>query len=135
MNQIKTPKPQPVKVALVSEIWSIFRTFKEVRKNVLSIIPKLATEQSIVSGKIAWMKWHMIMDPSAIQHMLRDRLNDYPKSGVTKNLLKPAIGDSLFIAEGAHWRWQRRAAAPVFSHRNIANLAPVISSSADAALE
>lgn len=39
----------------------------------------------------------------------------------------------MFIAEGAHWRWQRRAAAPVFSHRNIAALAPIMSARAQAA--
>jgi cytochrome P450 len=54
---------------------------------------------------------------------------------VTKNLLRPAIGDSLFVAEGSHWRWQRRAAAPAFSPRNIANLAPVMTAAAEAAAD
>jgi cytochrome P450 len=63
--------------------------------------------------------------------MLLDRLDDYPKSLVTKNLLKPAIGESLFIAEGAHWRWQRRAAAPVFSARNMLNLSPIMTAAAE----
>jgi len=45
--------------------------------------------------------------------------------------LRPAIGESLFIAEGAHWRWQRRAAAPVFSHRNVMNLAPIMAAAAE----
>ena len=126
-------KQHPVKVKLVTDVWGIWRTLKEARRNVLSIIPKLATLQPIVSGKTAWVQWHMVMDPDALQHILRDKLDDYPKSDVTKNLLEPAIGDSLFIAEGAHWRWQRRAAAPVFSPRNIANLAPIMSASADAA--
>ena len=46
-------------------------------------------------------RWHMVMDPGAIREMLLDRLDHYPKSLVTKNLLRPAIGESLFIAEGA----------------------------------
>ena len=52
---------------------------------------------------------------------------------VTKLILEPAIGDSLFVAEGADWLWQRRAAAPVFSHRNVAALAPVMTAAADRA--
>ncbi|MFC6641353.1 cytochrome P450 [Sulfitobacter profundi] len=100
------------------------------RRNVLSIIPKIATTQPMVSGKTG-KRWHMVMDPGAIREILLDRLEDYPKSDVTKNLLRPAIGESLFIAEGAHWRWQRRAAAPVFSQRNVRNLAPVMSAAAD----
>jgi cytochrome P450 len=39
----------------------------------------------------------------------------------------------MFIAEGAHWRWQRRAAAPVFTHRNVTNLGPVMTAAAETA--
>jgi cytochrome P450 len=88
----------------------------------------------MVSGKTG-KRWHMVMDPPAIREMLLDRLDDYPKSVVTKNLLKPAIGESLFIAEGAHWRWQRRAAAPVFSHRNVMNLSPIMTAAAERAAQ
>jgi cytochrome P450 len=76
----------------------------------------------------------MLMDPDAIRRVLLEELENYPKSDVTKNLLRPAIGESLFIAEGAHWRWQRRAAAPVFSHRNVSALAPVMSAAAETSL-
>lgn len=72
----------------------------------------------------------MLTDPAAIRHVLLENVDNYPKSIVTKNLLRPAIGDSLFIAEGKHWRWQRRTAAPAFSHRNVAALAPVMTRAA-----
>ncbi|EAP82008.1 hypothetical protein NAS141_09721 [Sulfitobacter sp. NAS-14.1] len=83
----------------------------------------------MVSGKMG-KRWHMVMDPTAIREMLLDRVDDYPKSLVTKNPLRPAIGESLFIAEGAHWRWQRRAVAPAFSHRNMLNLSPIMTAAA-----
>ncbi|MCZ4257318.1 cytochrome P450 [Sulfitobacter sp. G21635-S1] len=120
----------PVRVPLVTEPWGIFKSLSEARRNVLSIIPDIATRQPMVSGKTG-KRWHMVMDPGAIREVLLDRLEDYPKSLVTKNLLKPAIGESLFIAEGAHWRWQRRAAAPVFSHRNVMNLSPIMTAAAE----
>ena len=124
----------PVRVPLVTEPWGIFKSLREARRNVLSIIPELATRQPMVSGRTG-KRWHMVMDPQAIREMLLDRVDQYPKSLVTKNLLKPAIGESLFIAEGAHWRWQRRTAAPVFSHRNMMNLAPIMSRAADRATQ
>ena len=123
----------PVAVPLVREPWGLLRSLSEARKNVLSIIPDIATKQPIVSGKTG-VRWHMLMDPDAIRRVLLEELENYPKSDVTKNLLRPAIGESLFIAEGAHWRWQRRAAAPVFSHRNVTGLAPVMSAAAEASL-
>lgn len=120
----------PVRVPLVTEPWGILKSLQMARRNVLSIIPEIATRQPMVSGKTG-KRWHMVMEPGAIRQILLDRVEDYPKSLVTKNLLKPAIGDSLFIAEGAHWRWQRRAAAPVFSHRNVLNLSPIMTAAAE----
>jgi len=125
----------PVRVPLVTEPMSVWQSLKTARRNVLEIIPDLCTKQPIVSGKTAIVRWHMVMDPDANKHILRDQLENYPKSDVTKNILEPAIGNSLFIAEGAQWRWQRRAATPVFTHRNIANLAPIMSHAAGRSIE
>lgn len=131
-DTITTPAPprSPVRVPLVTEPLGVLGSLRAARENVLSIIPEIATRQPMVSGRTG-KRWHMVMDPEAIRQILLDRLEDYPKSVVTKNLLKPAIGESLFIAEGAHWRWQRRAAAPVFSHRNVMNLSPIMSAAAE----
>lgn len=130
MQQRATVDKTPVKVRLETEKLGIWRSLQASRDNILSIIPEIATRQKIVSGKTG-KRWHMVMDPAAIRHMLLDALDDYPKSVVTKNLLRPAIGESLFIAEGDHWRWQRRTAAPVFSHRNIAALGPIMTGAAE----
>ena len=120
----------PVRVPLATEPLGVWRSLTAARANIVSIIPELATREPIVSGRTG-KRWHMVMDPAAIRHILLERLDDYPKSDVTKNLLRPAIGESLFIAEGAHWRWQRRVAAPVFSHRNVSNLAPLMTAAAE----
>ncbi|MDA5558150.1 cytochrome P450 [Shimia sp. MMG029] len=122
----------PVRAALVTEPLGLWRSLKAARSNLLSIIPDIATRQPMLTGRTG-LRWHMVMDPGAIRQMLLEKVDDYPKSKATKNILRPAIGDSLFIAEGAHWRWQRRAAAPVFTHRNIANLAPIMTGAADRA--
>ncbi|WP_120500574.1 cytochrome P450 [Roseovarius sp. EL26] len=120
----------PVSVPLVSEPMGVLTSLAAARRNILSIIPSISVTQPMVSGRTG-KRWHMVMDPAAIRRMLLENLDNYPKSLVTKNLLKPAIGDSLFIAEGAHWRWQRRAAAPAFSHRNMLNLAPFMTGAAE----
>lgn len=128
-----SPK-HPVSVPLVTEVWGIWKSFQAARRNVLEIIPEIATRQPIVSGRTG-KRWHMVMDPEANRRILKDRVEDYPKSDVTKLILSPAIGDSLFIAEGAHWHWQRRAAAPAFSLRNVQALAPVMTAAAMRAAE
>ena len=126
------PKGVPVQVPLATEPLGVIGSFRSARRNVLELIPELATHVPIVSGRTG-KRWHMVMDPDSNRRILRDALEDYPKSEVTKMILRPGIGESLFVAEGAHWHWQRRVAAPVFTHRNIANLAPVMTAAADRA--
>ncbi|WP_299793412.1 cytochrome P450 [uncultured Marivita sp.] len=120
----------PVRAELVREPLNVLQSWQASRQNLLNIIPEASTRQPIVSGRTG-TRWHMVTDPAAIRCVLLENVDNYPKSIVTKNLLRPAIGDSLFIAEGKHWRWQRRTAAPAFSHRNVAALAPVMTRAAD----
>ena len=119
----------PPKAHLHNTPMGFFQSLTEARKNLLNIIPHAATTMPIISGKTG-VRWHMVMDPGALKLILKDRLDIYPKSDVTKRILRPAIGESLFIAEGAEWRWQRRTASPVFQVRNIDNLAPAMSQAA-----
>lgn len=122
----------PVQVPLGTRPLGVWDSFVTGRRNLLELIPEIATRQPMVSGRTV-KRWHMVMDPGALRHMLKDRVEDYPKSDVTKAILAPAIGDSLFIAEGAHWHWQRRAAAPAFSPRSVQSLAPVMTAAAERA--
>ena len=124
----------PVRVPLVTEPMGVLKSLQTARRNVLEILPEIATRQPMVSGRTG-KRWHMVMDPEALNTILRDKLADYPKSTVTKDLLRPAIGESLFIAEGQEWMWQRRTAAPSFSHRHVMALAPVMSAAAERAVQ
>jgi cytochrome P450 len=99
------------------------------RRNVLEIIPALSYRQPIVSGEML-MRWHMLADPAGMKQVMLDRLANYPKSEIMKRMLRPAIGNSLFNAEGADWKWQRQAVAPVFTHRNVMALAPAMTATA-----
>ncbi len=122
--------PHPVRVRLANAPLDMFEVVRAARRNVLEIIPELATRQPMVSGKM-WKRWHMVMDPAGLKRILQEKPTAYPKSPITKNVLRPGIGNSMFIAEGQHWRWQRRAAAPVFAIRNIRRLSPVMSAAAE----
>ncbi|MEO8243270.1 MAG: cytochrome P450 [bacterium] len=133
MGKIDHPTADmPAKVPLGITPLGVWGSFRTGRRNVLELIPEIATRAPILSGTTG-KRWHMLMDPDGLKQVLRDKVDDYPKSMVTKLILGPAIGNSMFVADGAEWLWQRRTAAPVFSHRNIAALAPVMSAAADRA--
>ncbi len=124
-----TTTPVPPRAELHNTPMGFFQSLTEARKNLLNIVPHAATTMPIISGKTG-VRWHMVMDPTALRTVLNEKLDIYPKSDVTKRILRPAIGESLFIVEGAEWRWQRRTASPVFQVRNIDNLAPIMSQAA-----
>jgi cytochrome P450 len=127
------PAPRlPVRVPLATRPLGVWGSLQAGRRNVLELIPEIATHAPIISGATG-KRWHMVMDPDALKRILRDNLANYPKSMVTKLILEPAIGDSLFVAEGAEWMWQRRTAAPVFTHRNVSALGPVMTVAAERA--
>ncbi|MEL6476181.1 MAG: cytochrome P450 [Pseudomonadota bacterium] len=125
---ITPPRIEPPRKPL-----TIPQVVRAARSNLIEIIPGLAYQQPIVSGRTI-ARWHMLQDPDGLERVFKDKVAIYPKSDVSLRLLRPAIGDSLFVAEGAHWRWQRRAAAPVFQHRNLIALAPFMTRAADRTL-
>ncbi|NKX43283.1 cytochrome P450 [Roseicyclus persicicus] len=125
----------PVLARLPTRPMGVVDSYTAARENILGIIPARALELPVLSGRTGPQRWHMLMDPAAIRRVLLERVEDYPKSEATKSILRPAIGESLLVAEGDHWRWQRRAAAPAFAARNVEALTPVMTRAAEAAAE
>jgi cytochrome P450 len=123
------PRIEPTRKPL-----SLLESLRAARRNVLEIIPELAFIQPMVSGRLG-SRWHMVQDPGALRRIFLDNVANYPKSEVMLRMLRPAVGDSLFTLEGEEWRFQRRAVAPVFTHRNVAALAPVMTATAGHACE
>ncbi len=124
----------PVEVPLHDRPLSRIETAFVARRNVLEIIPALAYRQPIVSGEML-IRWHMLADPGGLKRVLLDNLKNYPKSEIMRRMLRPAIGESLFNADGAEWKWQRQAVAPIFTHRNVVALAPAMSATAERTCE
>ncbi len=131
MNIHQTPFT-PVGAPIHRRVMSRMETALAARRNVLEIIPALAYRQPIVSGEML-MRWHMLADPAGYRRVMGDNLANYPKSEIMRRMLRPAIGDSLFNADGAEWKWQRQAVAPVFTHRNVVALAPAMTATANRA--
>ncbi|MGR3292027.1 MAG: cytochrome P450 [Paracoccaceae bacterium] len=111
----------------------ILSSLREVRRNVLSILPGIAFTQPIVTGKTGPKRWHMVQGPEGMKRVFLDNVDNYPKSEVMIRMLRSAVGSSLFTSEGSQWRWQRRAIAPVFAQRNVAALAPIMTQTAERA--
>jgi cytochrome P450 len=122
----------PVGAPIHRRVMSRLETALAARRNVLELVPALAYRQPIVSGEML-MRWHMLADPGGYRRVMSEKLDNYPKSEIMRRMLRPAIGDSLFNADGPDWKWQRQAVAPVFAHRNVVALAPAMTATAERA--
>lgn len=128
MNEFVPPTVTPPTKPL-----GFFASARETRRNVLNILPAISYTQPIVTGNTGPARWHMVQGPEGMKRIFLDNVGNYPKSEVMIRMLRPAVGDSLFTSEGTSWRWQRRAIAPVFSARNVAGLAPLMTQTAERA--
>lgn len=111
-----------------------FGSLRAARRNLLGIIPALCYAQPMITGRMG-RRWHMVQDPVALKRIFLDNAQNYPKAEAMLRMVRPAVGNSLFTAEGAEWRWQRRTVAPVFTHRNVVALTPFMTATAERAAE
>jgi cytochrome P450 len=72
----------------------------------------------------------LVCEPGVIGEILVEKAEAFGRS------FKPVVGDnSIFVAEGADWRWQRRAVASIFRHETILSLVPVFAAMAERQVE
>jgi cytochrome P450 len=76
----------------------------------------------------------IVGDPALAAQILGERSEEFDHGPLLRRLMAPIWGRGIFTAEGAEWRWQRRAGAPAFRPARMAALAPVMRTAAEATL-
>ncbi len=97
-----------------------------LRQDPLSFLSKAAQEQ----GKLVYLgagprPIYLVNDPALINHVLRVNHANYAK-GPPTDRIKPLFGEGLTTSEGALWQRQRRMILPLFQHKVVIRLAPMI---------
>ncbi len=104
-------------------------SFRSIQRNFLEAYPPAAYREAFWSLRGLWPimpKTVYLTDPALIEEMLLTRAEFFQRDVVTVRALAGAINKgSLFFAEGADWKWQRRALAPAFRHENLLALTPI----------
>jgi len=108
-------------------------------RNFLENWPPAAYREGFTSLPGLWPlipKTNFLTDPELIEEMLITRANAFTRDFMTARALSgPVNRNSLFFAEDADWKWQRRAVAPAFRHENILALVPTFAQCAKAQAE
>lgn len=114
------PKPLPLLPML-----------RQLVRNPLEAWPESVFSERIVATSAFGRQTVTILDPDMIRTVLVDEADAFRKGDILVRTLAPALGRGILTSDGADWRWQRRAAAPVFRHERIAGFLPAILAAAE----
>src|SRR5690242_3066852 len=95
-------------------------------RNPLETLPRAVYEADAVRYRDrVW-----ITAPSLVRKVLLDERERYRKLSSIR-LLGPLLGRGILTSEGAEWKWQRQAAAPIFRQRDLLRLVPAFVSATE----
>ncbi|WP_026941854.1 cytochrome P450 [Hellea balneolensis] len=103
----------------------IYSTWKFLRNPIEGFGP-MAYNQPIVSVPNFGKKLHVITDPEGMMQVLALEAKKFTKTAIDARILGPATKEGLLSVHGDQWKRQRRAVAPMFAKRHMADLAPMI---------
>jgi cytochrome P450 len=105
-------------------------------RNYIETVPRSAYEQSVTQIRTRLSDVLIVSDPQFIQEILVEKADAFGRDPTTRRSFAPVIGEtSLFLAEGADWRWQRRAVAPIFRHETLLSFVPIFANMAQRQVE
>lgn len=123
------PKPpsRPDKVSL----WRYMQLF---RKDLLSAQPARLYRAWMAEFKTPFFRSFMINQPDLVKTVLKDRPDDFPKSGRVGEGLRPLLGNSVFLTNGETWKRQRRIIDPAFEGGRLRDTFPAMWDASEAAV-
>ena len=122
------PTPRTTPAGALATIFALWR-------NPLEIWSQIHFEQPVLVGKSFLGVRAVVNDPKAVRRVFLDNSANYRKDALQLRILKPGLGTGLLTVEGESWRAQRRALAPLFSPRQVADFAPAMHRVAKVAAE
>jgi cytochrome P450 len=71
------------------------------------------------------------MAPDLIRAVLLDETDNFEKGEIARRALGSTLGNSILIADGSRWCWQRRAVAGIFREQRIRDFLPAMIAGAE----
>lgn len=128
MTGVLPPKPpsRPDRVSL----WRYVRLFRD---DILSAQPERLYRAWMAEFRTPFFRSYLINQPDLIQTVLKDRPREFPKSDRVAEGLRPLLGNSVFLTNGAVWERQRRIIDPAFEGGRLRDTFPAMWAAAEAA--
>lgn len=114
---------------------SIWRYFQLFRRDILSAQPEHLFRAWMAEFRTPFFRSYMCNDPELVDRVLKAPNSEFPKSERIRVGLKPLLGESIFISNGALWEHQRRIIDPAFEGGRLRTVFPAMWDSGVAAVE
>ncbi|WP_296421163.1 cytochrome P450 [Pseudooctadecabacter sp.] len=116
----------PVTATPISDDASTLTILKAAMRNPVEMWSDYFYREHTATRKILGQRVHTTTDPDIMQAVFQTHFDIFPKSDLEQVVLERATGHGLLTAQGAEWRTQRRATSPIFRHKNLTALAPLM---------
>ncbi|MEO9574218.1 MAG: cytochrome P450 [Tateyamaria sp.] len=122
------PKPpsRPNRVSL----WRYMQLF---RADILSAQPARLYRAWMAEFRTPFFRSFLMNQPELIKTVLKDRPDNFPKSDLIGEGLRPLLGNSVFLTNGDVWKRQRRIIDPAFEGGRLRETFPAMWDAAEAA--
>lgn len=123
------PKPaaRPDRVSL----WRYLRLF---RQDILSAQPAKLYRAWMAEFRTPFFRSYLVNQPELVRTVLNERPMDFPKSNRVAEGLRPLLGNSVFLTNGATWQRQRRIIDPAFEGGRLRDTFPAMLAAGEAAV-
>ena len=105
------------------------------RKDILSAQPAKLYRAWMAEFRTPFFRSFLINEPDLIKEVLKSRPDDFPKSDRIGAGLRPLLGNSVFLTNGAQWKRQRRIIDPAFEGGRLRESYPALLAAIDAGVE
>ncbi|MFZ5963913.1 cytochrome P450 [Thalassococcus sp. BH17M4-6] len=104
----------PPKPRARSDRVSLWRYVRLFRQDILSAQPARLYRAWMAEFRTPFFRSYLVNQPDLVRLVLKDRPQDFPKSDRIGEGLRPLLGNSVFLTNGATWQRQRRIIDPAF---------------------
>ncbi|SDE91820.1 cytochrome P450 [Limimaricola pyoseonensis] len=123
--------PKPVPRAPRVSLWRHLRLF---RADILSAQPARLYRAWMAEFRTPFFHSFLLNDPKLVRLVLQERPRDFPKSDRIGAGLRPLLGNSVFLTNGATWERQRRIIDPAFEGGRLKESLPAMRAAGEAAV-
>ncbi|MEZ5676219.1 MAG: cytochrome P450 [Thalassovita sp.] len=120
------PIPMPPKPPARPDKVSLWRYMQLFRRDILSAQPARLYRAWMAEFRTPFFRSFMCNQPELVDLVLRERPDEFPKSGRVREGLTPLLGNSVFITNGEVWKRQRRIIDPAFEGGRLREVFPAM---------